>query len=112
MPDSLNTLLELNGYSFRLEKGYWVKFEAYLVNSTEQIPHGISYCITFHDRYNKRIIGFDNSHGYSSRSRRKKFGCRRVTWDHVHNCETVVHYDFESATQLIEDFWEEVSKIV
>ena len=112
MADSLNTLLELNGYTFRLDKGYWVKFEAYLVDATEHIPHGISYCITLHDRYNRRIVGYDNAHGYSSKSRRKKFGCRRVTWDHKHNCETVVQYDFESAAQLIEDFWEEVGRIV
>lgn len=63
MPDNLNTLLELNGYTFRLDKGYWVKFEAYVVNATEQIPHGVSYCITLHDHYNRRIIGFDNAHG-------------------------------------------------
>lgn len=112
MPDGLNVLLELNGYTYRLDKGYWVKFEAYLVNATDHIPHGISYSITLHDSHNRRLVGFDNSHGYSSRSRRKKFGCRRVTWDHKHNCEKVSHYDFESAVQLIEDFWDEVGKVV
>ena len=56
MSDSLNTLLELSGYTFRLDKGYWVKFEAYLVNATEQIPHGISYSVTLHDRHNRRIV--------------------------------------------------------
>jgi hypothetical protein len=113
MPDSLNTLLELNGYTFRLDKGFWVKFEAYLVTVTDQIPHGISYSITLHDRHNRRVVGFDNAHAHSSpRSRRKKFGCRRVTWDHKHNRETVFQYDFESPAQLIEDFWEEVGKIV
>jgi Family of unknown function (DUF6516) len=109
----LNTLLELNGNTFRLNKeGYWVKFEAHEVPVTDQIPHGISYSITLHDRHNRRIVGFDNAHGYSSKSKRKKFGGRKVTWDHKHNCEKVSQYDFESAAQLIEDFWEEVEKIV
>ncbi|MBW4057013.1 MAG: hypothetical protein HIU83_16790 [Proteobacteria bacterium] len=112
MPDGLSVLLELNGYTYRLDKGFWVKFEAYLVNATDHIPHGISYSITLHDRHNKRIVGFDNAHGFSPPSRRKKFGCRKVTWDHKHNCEKVSNYDYESAAQLIEDFWEEVGKVV
>lgn len=53
MPDGLSVLLELNGYTYRLDKGFWVKFEAYLVNATDHIPHGISYSITLHDRHNK-----------------------------------------------------------
>jgi len=112
MPEGLNTLLALHGYTYRLDKGYWVKFEAYLVNATEHIPHGISYCLTLHDKNNRRIVGFDNAHGVSSPSNRKKFGCRRVTWDHKHSCEKVYQYEFESAAQLIEDFWVEVGKIV
>jgi hypothetical protein len=110
--DGLNTLLDLDGYTYRLNKGYWVKFEAHPVNVTDQIPHGISYCLTLHDRLNRRVVGFDNAHGYAFQSRRKKFGGRKVTWDHKHNCEKVSHYDFESAAQLIMDFWEEVGKIV
>jgi len=110
--DGLNTLLDLDGFTYRLDKGYWVKFEAHVVSVTDQIPHGISYCLTLHDRHNRRVIGFDNAHGYPPRSRRKKFGGRKVTWDHKHNSEEVTLYDFESAAQLIEDFWEEVSKVV
>lgn len=111
--DGLNTLLDLDGYTYRLNKdGYWVKFEAREVPATEQIPHGISYSITLHDRHNRRIVGFDNAHGFSPKSKRKKFGCRKVTWDHKHHCEKVSQYDFESAAQLIEDFWEEIDRIV
>ena len=115
MPDihiiGLETLLELNGESYRLEKGYWVKFEAYRVLPTKHIPHGISYSITLHDRGNRRIVGFDNAHGYSH-PRRNKYSGKKVTWDHKHNMEVVTQYEFESAAQLIEDFWNEVDKIV
>lgn len=58
----LETLLDLHGTTYRLDRGYWVKFEAYRVTPTDQIPHGISYCLTLHDRNNRRIIGFDNAH--------------------------------------------------
>lgn len=111
--DDLDTLLNLDGYTYRLDRGgYWVKFEAHTISVTDQTPHGISYSVTLHDRNNRRIIGFDNAHGYTSKSRRMKFGGRKVTWDHKHNREKVSHYDFESAVQLIEDFWKEVEKIV
>lgn len=36
----LDTLLDLHEITYRLEKGYWVKFEAYTVTASEQIPHG------------------------------------------------------------------------
>ena len=110
--DSLEALLDLDGQQYHLNKGYWVKFEAYVVRVTDQIPHGISYCLTLHDRHNRRVIGFDNAHGYPSRSRRKKFGGRKVTWDHRHDREEVFQYEFESAVQLIEDFWLEVERFV
>jgi hypothetical protein len=41
-PFDIETLLNLNGEVFPMENGYWTKFEAYRVEPTEQIPHGIS----------------------------------------------------------------------
>jgi hypothetical protein len=111
--NDLNVLLDLNGYIYHLGKdGYWVKFEAHAVAVTDHKPHGISYSITLHDRHNRRVVGFDNAHGFTSKSKRKKFGCSKVTWDHKHNCEKISEYEFESAGQLLVDFWEEVDKIV
>ncbi|MBL0225438.1 MAG: hypothetical protein IPQ16_07620 [Geobacteraceae bacterium] len=109
--EGLETLLDLNKTTYRLDNGYWVKFEAYEITPNGQVPHGISYCITLHDRNNRRIIGFDNAHATPS-PRRKKFGGRKTTWDHKHNREKVTPYEFESAAQLIEDFWAEVELIV
>lgn len=107
----LEVLLDLNGLSFRLDKGYWVKFEAWLVKPSLQIPHGVRYSLTLHDRNNARVIGFDNAHDCQP-SRRKKYGGRRVVWDHYHQPEgTAVPYEFDSAAQLVENFWNEVEKI-
>jgi Family of unknown function (DUF6516) len=69
------------------------------------------YSLTLHDRNNTRVIGFDNAHGYTP-PRRKKFGGRKVTWDHRHHEEKVASYEYESAAQLIEDFWAEVERII
>ncbi len=89
-----------------MENGYWTKFEVYRVAPSQQMPHGISYCLTLHDKNNRRVIGFDNAHGI--KSKRKKYGVRKVTWDHEHRKEQVFSYEFETAGQLLEDFWEAV----
>jgi Family of unknown function (DUF6516) len=106
----LETLLDFDGIVFGLNKGFWVKFDAHLVTPNEHIPHGLSYSFTLHDRNNIRIMGFDNAHG-SPNLRRKKYGGRKITWDHKHRREEVIPYEYESAEQLITDFWEEVNRI-
>jgi hypothetical protein len=111
MEIGLETLLDLDGTVFRLQQGYWVKFSARLVNQSTHIPHGISYSLTLHDRNNSRILGFDNAHACQP-PRRKKFGGRKVTWDHKHRNEKIKEYEYDSASQLMEDFWAEVDRIV
>jgi hypothetical protein len=107
---SLETLLDLDGEIFPMDNGYWTKYEARRVTPTKQIPHGIRYSFTLHDRTNNRILGFDNAHIYQPK--RKKYGSRKVTWDHQHNVETIRNYEFESSSQLMEDFWKPVEDIL
>jgi hypothetical protein len=52
----------------------------------------------------------DNAHGY--KPRRKKYAARKVDWDHEHRMEKIQKYEFESASQLIEDFWEAVEQLL
>jgi len=99
----IETLLNLNGEIFPMENGYWTKFEAYKVEPSKQIPHGIKYSLSLHDRNNERIIGFDNAHAI--KPKRKKYGARKTTWDHKHQREEITPYEFETAGQLLEDFW-------
>lgn len=106
----LDTLLLLDGEIFPMSNGYWTKIEAREVIPSEHIPHGIKYSLSLHNRYNKRVIGYDNAHGI--KPKRKKFGAKRVVWDHKHNQNIVEEYEFESAAQLLEDFWKDVNDIV
>jgi hypothetical protein len=107
---SLETLLDLDGEIFPMDNGYWTKFEVRSVTPTKQTPHGVRYSLTLHDRNNNRILGFDNAHRYHPK--RKKYGARKVTWDHQHDVEKIRHYEFESSSQLIEDFWKAVEAIL
>jgi hypothetical protein len=51
------------------------------------MPHGVKYSLSLHDRNNARILGFDNAHGI--KPKRKKYGARKITWDHKHQREKV-----------------------
>lgn len=108
--ETLETLLDLDGLTFILENGYLTKFVVRRVKPTQQIPHGVRYSLTLHDRNNARILGFDNAHAVKP-PKRKKYGARRITWDHKHKLEKVSPYEYESASQLLEDFWDAVDKI-
>lgn len=109
----LDVLLDLNGTEYTEENGYWYKIEAYKVAPSKEIPHGIRYNLTLHNRYNHRILGFDNAHAIKS-MKRGKFKGRIVTYDHLHKSATDkgTPYRFSSAQQLIEDFFSEVNRIV
>ena len=106
----LDVLLELDGEIFPMDNGYWTKFEARKVCMTDQIPHGIKYSLTLHNRQNQRILGFDNAHGVKLKKHR--YAAKKITWDHKHLKKQVQDYEFESAGQLMEDFWQEVDKIL
>lgn len=103
---SLDLLLSLHGYVYVEDDGCWTKFEIHLVEPSPEIPHGIRYNLTYHDKFNKRLIGFDNAH--APKLKRKKFSGRKVTWDHKHQRERVRSYEFESPEQLLEDFYKAI----
>ncbi|WP_418641067.1 toxin-antitoxin system TumE family protein [Sulfurimonas sp. ST-27] len=103
--DDLENLLNLHGEVFPMDSGYWVKFEAYQIEPSKTIPHGIRYSLTLHDKNNHRVIGYDNAHSFKSS---KKYGANKETYDHIHKQMDIVAYEFESASQLLEDFWKSV----
>jgi len=88
---SLDTLLDLDGEIFPMDNGYWTKFEVHRVSPTAQIPHGIRYSLTLHDRNNTRVLGFDNAHALKPKKNRHV--ARRITWDHKHKREKVRPYE-------------------
>jgi len=106
----LDILLQLNGEIFSMENGYWTKIEVKIVVANEHIPHGIKYSLTLHDPNNMRILGYDNAHGI--KPKKKKYGAKRLVWDHRHEREIVEPYEFEDAVQLLEDFWTDVEKML
>ncbi|MCK4950876.1 MAG: hypothetical protein KAS48_03595 [Gammaproteobacteria bacterium] len=96
----LDYLLDLDGEILTQENGCWIKIEAReLAKATKEFPHRVKYCLTLHDRYGKRLLGFDNAHSIKTRKRGRFTG----------RC---IAYVFESAEQLLSDFFVEVDKLL
>jgi len=98
----LENLLNLHGETFPMDNGYWVKFEAIKVEISSKMPHGLKYSLTLHDKNNHRVIGYDNAHSFKSK---KKYAATKETYDHIHKQMDILPYEFETASQLMEDFW-------
>jgi hypothetical protein len=115
LPDGEHTLeflLAFNGRVHRYAGGYWLKFEIMRVPATEARPHGLNYSFTLHGPDNRRLIGFDNAHAVPAKGAR--FKKRPKAMDHWHRTETDEGrpYAFKDAEQLIDDFFDEVERIL
>jgi len=106
----LATLLDLDGEIFPMVNGFWTKFDVKVVIQSDGIPHGVRYSLTLHDKSNLRVLGYDNAHRF--KRGRKGFGAKITEWDHKHEGTKVKPYAFQSAGQLLEDFWNDVERII
>lgn len=107
---SLDNLLPLDGESFVVEGGFWVKFEVRRITPTAEKPHGLDYSLTLHDHSGERLLGFDNAHAIREGSGP---GARtRIEYDHKHKGQRVRFYEYKDAVTLLTDFWAEVDTIL
>jgi hypothetical protein len=109
----ISTLLDLNGQLLDQGDGYWIKIEAWLVEVSTHIPHGVRYTLTLHEPYGKRILGYNNAHAVKP-PKRLKFAGHRLTYDHKHRHirDKGVPYEFRDAFQLLTDFFQEVDRVL
>jgi hypothetical protein len=103
-----HVLLDLHEQILDQEGGYWIKIEAWEVQSTPSIPHGIRYSLTLHNPRGIRILGYDNAHS----TKLPGYKNRKLPYDHKHRCATDlgISYQFKDAYQLLKDFFEDVDK--
>lgn len=110
---ALDTLLDLHESILDQGNGYWVKLEAWRVEVSEQIPHGIRYSLTLHEPYGNRILGYDNAHAVKP-PKKFKYAGRILAFDHKHRhaSDKGVPYEFKDAQQLLEDFFADVDRVL
>ncbi|HGB5008784.1 TPA: DUF6516 family protein [Salmonella enterica subsp. diarizonae serovar 61:r:-] len=109
---ALDYLLSMHGETVHRDDGYWWKVEAWTVNPTPYIPHGIRYNLTLHDKYNTRVFGMDNAHGIKLPKKGNFTG--RITYDHLHRTpvDKGYPYTFVSVAQLLEDFFTRIDEVI
>lgn len=105
----LSTLLDLHQQVIDQEDGYWVKIEAWQVEASEAMPHGIRYSLTLHNPRGDRILGYDNAH---SVKHKPQYSGRRIPYDHKHRhkLDRGIEYEFKDPYQLLSDFFVDVDK--
>ena len=108
----LEFLLAFDGRIHHFEKGYWLKFEIGRVKATTSRPHGLSYSFTLHAPGGTRLVGFDNAHDVPARG--SAFKRPADATDHWHRTEKDPGrpYRFKDAETLIEDFFDEVERVL
>lgn len=108
----IRTLLDLHGQIIAQENGCWLKFEARQVPASPGLPHGISYSLTLHAPDGSRLMGYDNAHPV--KAGKSRFSGRRLVFDHRHRHaeDKGTPYQFQSASQLLTDFFNEVDRVL
>ena len=109
----IDTLLDLHGEIIEQSQGFWVRIEAWRVEPTPEIPHGIRYALTLHEPYGKRILGYDNAHAIKP-PKKFKYAGRILAYDHRHRhtSDKGVPYGFVDAHQLLSDFFADVDRVL
>lgn len=110
---ALDTLLDLRGSILDQGGGYWIKLEAWQVDASPEIPHGIRYSLTLHEPYGTRILGYDNAHSVKP-PKKFKYAGRVLAYDHKHRhpADKGIPYEFKDAQQLMSDFFSEVDRVL
>lgn len=107
------TLLDLHGQIIDQGHGYWLKIEAWRVEPSREIPHGVRYSLTLHEPSGKRILGYDNAHAVKPPSAFKYAGrIRGFDHKHRHRSDQGVPYEFQDAHQLLTDFFADVDRVL
>jgi hypothetical protein len=107
------TLIDLHDQIIDQGGGYWIKIEAWVVDASTDIPHGIRYSLTLHEPYGKRILGYDNAHAVKP-PKKFKYAGTRLPYDHKHRhvSDKGVPYEFKDAHQLLSDFFKEADRVL
>ena len=85
-------LLDLHDQIIDQDGGYWVKIEAWEVQVSEAVPHGVRYSLTLHNPRGLRILGYDNAHGFHHRH-------------YMGKIEAVAFVSFELTSKLFTSEW-------
>ncbi len=110
---TIDTLLDLHDEIIDQGGGFWIRIEAWRVDVTTDIPHGIRYSLTLHGPGGRRLLGYDNAHSIKP-PKKFKYAGRVLPYDHKHRhpSDKGVPYEFKDAHQLLVDFFSDVDRVI
>lgn len=108
----LEHLLGYDGRRHFLATGHFLKFEVRVVEKSERVPHGMAYALTLHDPNGKRLMGFDNAHPVAHQGSSFVPAARQADHWHRNAQDAGRPYTFVLAVQLLDDFFDEVERIL
>jgi len=108
----VENLLALDGDRYFLDdRGELeVIFRVSRIHVAPEVPHGLKYSLVLLNAKGERLVGFDNAHAVDEGSGPGKKRAER--YDHKHVGSRVSPYEFKDAFTLLQDFWQEVDKLV
>lgn len=111
--EGISTLLDLHEQIIDQGGGYWIKIEAWQVPATADIPHGVRYSLTLHERCHSREFSCHKAHAVKPPGK-SRFSGKRLPYDHRHRhaSDKGVPYEFEDAHQLLSDFFKEADRVL
>lgn len=104
--DPIYHLLGYDGLQWVMRNGWYVQFQARIADITDGRPYGLKYSLTLHDENRRRLLGYDNAHGYRK--------LRAAAHDHRHAFRRTMEveaYEFRDAFTLIDDFLVSVKSV-
>lgn len=106
--------LDLDRETFEVGGGLWATFRVRETGISEGVPHGFRYALTLHTPRGGRILGYDNAHMPENLVNSKKpDGTSIRVLDHRHYRDAGARcYEFRSPEQLLDDFWNDVYRIL
>ncbi len=110
----LEHLMDLDGVRYVIDDhlGLWVKFDVKKIRRSLLRMHDLCYSLSFHNRHNERILGFDNTHVIEFGAKNNVAPQRYNHHWHRDKHDKGRPYLYESAEKLLNDFWGEVDKKV
>ena len=105
-------LLSFDGANYEAAEGYVVEFTVKRTARTAERPHGVSYALVFRPMRGEPYVRFDNAHAAERPGGR--FVKASPAYDHWHRDERDPGrpYKFTTASQLLDDFWSEVRRVM
>ena len=104
MDHELGSLLDLDGFRYHAADGHQIRIAVRKVEASAGRPHGVKYSLTLHDPSGRRIYGMDNAH---RAGKRPAFDHR-----HIYGRRKIVAYEYRGPSQLLEDFYREVGRVL